>query len=65
MTLCKYLVFDSDTDELLDVIELMSSEKDNFEKNNPDVYLKENEDYEDDFFNEWEDDFEDDDEWIE
>ena len=65
MTLCKYLVFDSDTDELLDVIELMSSEKQNFEKNNPDVYLKENEDYEDDFFNEWEDDFEDDDEWIE
>lgn len=65
MTLCKYLVFDSDTDELLDVIELMSSEKQNFEKNNPDVYLKENEDYEDDFFNEWEDDYENDDEWIE
>ena len=60
-----YLVFDSDTDELADVISLTESEKENFEKNNPNSYLEENDDFEQIF--EEEDDFyetlDDEDEW--
>ena len=55
-----YLIFDKDTEELVDVISLTEEEKDKFEESNPDVYLEEDyddcefafDDEEDDFYEE-------------
>lgn len=57
--LVSYLVYDVDTDELLDVVNLLPEDKIKFEKNNRNMYLLENEDFESDFTDEYIDDFDD------
>ena len=52
-----YLIFDKDTEELIDVISLTEEEKDKFEESNPDVYLEEDCDDCEFAFDEEDDDF--------